>query len=268
MGKVILRSNLTSGSIPQPSDLEVSELVLGGVDGRLWTKTPGNEIMLLNPAGAVAMVNAISASYALTSSFAVSASWAPGGAGSIGGSGTTNKISKFTAGTTIGDSSLTDTGTIISSSVPISGSSFTGSFNGNGAGITGVISSSYALTSSAATSITFTPVTASYAVTSSAATSITFTPATSSFATTSSWAPNRVKAGSVAAGSFTGNPKKATVTFTTAFPDTNYAAVITGEDARSWVIESKVAGSFVINAGSNTALVGTTYWIATATGEI
>lgn len=227
MGKVILRSNLTSGSIPQPSDLEVSELLLGGVDGRLWTKTPGNQIMLLNPAGAIAV---ISASYALTSSFAVSASWAPGGAGSIGGSGTTNKISKFTAGTTIGDSSLTDTGTIISSSVPISGSSFTGSFNGNGAGITGIVSASYAVTSS--------------------------------------WAPNRVKAGSVAAGSFTGNPKKATVTFTSAFPDTNYAAVVTGEDARSWVIESKVAGSFVINAGSNTALAGTTYWIATANGEI
>jgi hypothetical protein len=75
------------------------------------------------------------------------------------------------------------------------------------------------------------------------------------------------KAGSVANSSFTGNPKKATVTFAAAFTDANYSVAITGEDARSWTIESKVAGSFVINANSNTGLSGTTYWIATAYGE-
>ena len=75
------------------------------------------------------------------------------------------------------------------------------------------------------------------------------------------------KAGSVANSSFTGTPNKATVTFTTAFPDTNYAVTITGEDARSWTIESKVVGSFIINSNSNVAPTGTTYWTAIAYGE-
>ena len=95
---------------------------------------------------------------------------------------------------------------------------------------------------------------------------------TSSWAVSASWAPGGAgglvtKAGSVINSSFTGNPKKATVTFSTAFATTNYAITVTGEDARSWTIESKVAGSFVINANSNTGLAGTTYWIATAYGE-
>ena len=94
-----------------------------------------------------------------------------------------------------------------------------------------------------------------------------------SYALTASYALNSTggglttKAGSVVNSSFAGNPKKATVTFSTAFPNTSYAIVITGEDARSWTIESKAVGSFVINANSNTALAGTTYWIATAYGE-
>jgi len=96
---------------------------------------------------------------------------------------------------------------------------------------------------------------------------------TASFATTASFALNAgggglaTKAGSVVNSSFTGNPKKTTVTLSTAFPNTNYAVVVTGEDARSWTIESKVAGSFVISANSNTGLSGTSYWIATAYGE-
>ena len=93
-----------------------------------------------------------------------------------------------------------------------------------------------------------------------------------SFAISASWAPGGssglvTKAGSVVNTSFTGNPKKATVTFSTAFANTNYAITVTGEDARSWTVENKVAGSFVISANSNTALAGTTYWIATAYGE-
>ncbi len=109
--------------------------------------------------------------------------------------------------------------------------------------------------------------------------SVTATNFTGSLFGTSSWANNatsasfapytglRTKAGSVANTSFTGNPRKATVTFGTAFADTNYAVVITGEDSRAWSIESKLAGSFVINANSNVGLAGTTYWIATAYGE-
>jgi hypothetical protein len=63
------------------------------------------------------------------------------------------------------------------------------------------------------------------------------------------------KAGSVAAGSFAGNPKKATVTFNTAFGDANYAVAITALTVNNKtfapVIESKIAASFVINMGTN-----------------
>jgi hypothetical protein len=95
---------------------------------------------------------------------------------------------------------------------------------------------------------------------------------TASFAVSASWAPGgsgglTTKAGSVANTSFAGNPRKATVTFGTAFANTSYAIVITGEDSRAWSIESKAVGSFVINANSNVGLAGTTYWIATAYGE-
>lgn len=92
----------------------------------------------------------------------------------------------------------------------------------------------------------------------------------SSFATTASFAPYgglRTKSGNVTNTSFAGSPRKATVTFATAFPNTSYSITITGEDSRAWSVESKLAGSFVINANSNTALAGTTYWIATAYGE-
>jgi len=77
----------------------------------------------------------------------------------------------------------------------------------------------------------------------------------------------KTKSGGIANTSFTGNPKKSTVTFSTAFPDTNYGVTITGEDARSWTIESKVVGSFIINTNSNTGLSGTTFWQAVAYGE-
>lgn len=78
----------------------------------------------------------------------------------------------------------------------------------------------------------------------------------------------KIKAGRVLAGTFAGNPKKATVTFTTAFPSTNYTVNVTGADARSWTIESKAAGSFVINANANAALTGEVMWQAQIDGEV
>jgi hypothetical protein len=170
------------------------------------------------------------------------------------------------------------TGTV-SSSLQINTGSFTGSFVGLHTGsytgsFTGTLvgSASSAITASAATSITFTPSTASFAITASAATSITFIPTTASFAVSASWAPSTgggltTKAGSIANTSFTGNPRKAAVNFSTAFTNTNYAVVITGEDARSWTVEGKVVGGFTASANSNTSLTGITYWIATAYGE-
>lgn len=73
-----------------------------------------------------------------------------------------------------------------------------------------------------------------------------------------------VKSDSVSNSSFSGTPRTAAVTFGTAFSDTNYAITITGEDARSWTIQSKTASGFTINSNSSVALTGTTYWIATA----
>jgi hypothetical protein len=81
-----------------------------------------------------------------------------------------------------------------------------------------------------------------------------------------------MKAGRVLAASFAGNPKKATVTFSTAFPDANYAATITSVTQNNKqfapAVESQVAGAFVINMGSNniTDLIQVN-WIAMVDGE-
>lgn len=75
------------------------------------------------------------------------------------------------------------------------------------------------------------------------------------------------KAGVVLPGSFSGNPKKTTVTFASAFADANYSVSIIGIDSRSWSIESVSAGSFIINARANGALTGKVYWTATKHGE-
>jgi len=71
------------------------------------------------------------------------------------------------------------------------------------------------------------------------------------------------KSGVVAAGSFSLNPKKATVTFVTPFADATYSIVISGADTRIWSYESKGAGSFVINSNANQALTGEVSWRAT-----
>jgi len=76
-----------------------------------------------------------------------------------------------------------------------------------------------------------------------------------------------IKAGTITAASFTGNPRKATVTFGAAFPNTAYAISVSSTDNRSLSWESKAAGSFVINANSAAALTGNVDWIAVATGE-
>jgi len=75
------------------------------------------------------------------------------------------------------------------------------------------------------------------------------------------------KAGSVSAGTFAGNPKTATVTFTTAFADANYSVTVLGQDGRSWKYQSKIAASFIINTQANTALTASVDWIAVYQGE-
>jgi hypothetical protein len=73
---------------------------------------------------------------------------------------------------------------------------------------------------------------------------------------------NSAKSGSVSAGSFTGVTKTSDVTFTSAFPSSNYSVTVTGGDARSWTVENLTANGFTINTNSNTSLNYTTYWVA------
>jgi hypothetical protein len=76
-----------------------------------------------------------------------------------------------------------------------------------------------------------------------------------------------LKSGIVSAGSFAGNPKKATVTFSSAFPSTSYSITITGGNGRTWTYESKATGSFVINTNANSALSQEVSWQAIIVGE-
>ena len=76
-----------------------------------------------------------------------------------------------------------------------------------------------------------------------------------------------VKAGRIAAGSFAGNPKKATVTFATVFPSAAYTISLIGADGRTFIYETKAAGSFVINSQANAALTGEVHWQAIQDGE-
>lgn len=76
-----------------------------------------------------------------------------------------------------------------------------------------------------------------------------------------------VKSGVISAASFTGAPRKATITFGTAFLNANYSVMVLGGNARSWSFESKVAASVVINANANAALSQDVLWIALDHGE-
>jgi len=91
----------------------------------------------------------------------------------------------------------------------------------------------------------------------------------SSYAVTSSFASNvlKTKAGSVPSEGFGGTPLTASVAFTSAFGNTNYAIAITGEDSRAWTIQNKTTSGFIINSVSSVGITGTTYWTCTAYGE-
>lgn len=77
-----------------------------------------------------------------------------------------------------------------------------------------------------------------------------------------------VKSGIIAAGSFTGTPRKAAVTFSSAYLDASYAIAVTGVDARSWTYESKTASGFTINSNAAKALTGEVSWECSYQGEI
>jgi hypothetical protein len=76
------------------------------------------------------------------------------------------------------------------------------------------------------------------------------------------------KAGFKLNSAFTGNPKKATVTFATNMSNANYSVSIQGlVDARSWLVESITVSGFVINSNANQALVGSVQWEVQGKGD-
>lgn len=77
-----------------------------------------------------------------------------------------------------------------------------------------------------------------------------------------------IRAGSIPGASFTGAPRKYTITFSPAFPSTNYSVVVTGgeDNDRIWTYESKTTTTVIINSNANKALVGNIDWIATIHG--
>lgn len=75
------------------------------------------------------------------------------------------------------------------------------------------------------------------------------------------------KSGTVAAGSFSGNPKKATITFAAPMSSDTYPINITGADPRIWTYESTTSAGFIINANANAALTGVVSWEIQSTSE-
>jgi hypothetical protein len=76
------------------------------------------------------------------------------------------------------------------------------------------------------------------------------------------------KSGTISGSTFSGNPKKATVTFGTEFANTNYAITISGSISRAWSWESKTTSGFTINANANGAFATNNVdWTATQYGE-
>ena len=238
--------------------------VAGGSAGSTWLTYAGTEHPLdhvfksdVTISGSVLLPNLTSATqtnvvYYNTSNKTIS--YGPAVSGSISGSSitinnnTNNNIITATGlvDTINGESNLTFNGSTLAVTGNVTANSFTGSLQGT---------SSYALT---AQTLLGSVTSASYADTASYVQT----------AQTASYVNGMItKNNEIINTSFTGTPRKATVTFTTSFPNTSYSVVVTGEDLRSWTIESKLTSGFTINTNSNDALIGATYWQATNYGE-
>jgi hypothetical protein len=75
------------------------------------------------------------------------------------------------------------------------------------------------------------------------------------------------KVGVVDGSSFSGNPKKADVIFSTPFPNTNYAIFLTGAANRVFTHSNKTVSGFTISANANLVFTGDVYWQAINFGE-
>jgi hypothetical protein len=176
---------------------------------------------------------------------------------------------------------ITDAHTI-TGSLNISGSvtatNFTGSLFGTSSWANNATSASFAATSSFAISASWAPsgdatiTVADEGITQGTSTYFNFTGAGVTATVTSNTASITIsgggggsaKAGSGSAASFLGTPRSSSITFGSAFSDNLYAVTVTGEDARSFTIQSKTSTGFTINSNSSVALTGPVYWIATA----
>lgn len=76
-----------------------------------------------------------------------------------------------------------------------------------------------------------------------------------------------IQTGIVGGTSFGGTPQTASITFNTAFTDNNYSVIVSGEEARTWTIQSKGNTSFEINSNSDTSFTGNVFWQAITTGS-
>jgi hypothetical protein len=171
--------------------------------------------------------------------------------------GSTNSVDYFQY---IDADNITTKGVTISGSLNITGST---TQIGNIV-ITGSLTVTQNISASSFTGSLFgTATTASY-ITSSFFTGINAA-LSASYATTASYAANipSLKASSASVASFSGTPKSSSITFASSFPNNSYAVTVTGEDARSWTIQSKTSAGFTINSNSTVALTGPVYWIAT-----
>lgn len=70
----------------------------------------------------------------------------------------------------------------------------------------------------------------------------------------------KIYANHILATSFSGTPKKASVTFSNPMPDTDYTITVTSADVRVWTFESKATTGFTLNSNSNQALTGEVHW--------
>jgi hypothetical protein len=75
------------------------------------------------------------------------------------------------------------------------------------------------------------------------------------------------KVGYLSGGTFAGNPKTATVTFTSNFSNSNYAIFLTGGANRTYTYSSQSVSGFTISANSNPAFTENVYWQAISYGE-
>ena len=123
---------------------------------------------------------------------------------------------------------------------------------------------SNAVTASAATSLTFIPVSSSYAATASVATSITFVPPTSSYAITASFAANAGSSFSNTGsftGSLTGSVQGNALTATTASAATSITFIpVTSSYA--------LTASFALNGGGSSSLSNTGSFTGSLTGSV